>query len=150
MIESFLSGGHTYGPLVRADSAEGRKLFRSFKILVDMFVSHETRYLQIPLTAFPRVLMQMITRICRYLKKLLQYLQSIFLAQRISERIHSRRGIAQSCPRLQIILVWTKRKIGGSEIALVELADLILLECARSGVCDASVVEENQIFLLPN
>jgi hypothetical protein len=71
MIESSLSGGHTYGPLVRADSAEGRKLFRSFEILVDMFVSHETRYLQIPLTAFPRVLVQMITRICRYFKKLL-------------------------------------------------------------------------------
>jgi hypothetical protein len=54
-----------------------------------------------------------------------------------------------SCPFLYIILVWTSGEVGSSEVALMELADLVLLEHTDDGVSDASVVEQYQISLMP-
>jgi hypothetical protein len=54
------------------------------------------------------------------------------------QQVHSRIG---SSPFLHIIVVWASGEIGSSEIALMEFADLILLECTDNGVGDATVVE---------
>jgi hypothetical protein len=56
---------------------------------------------------------------------------------------------ASSSPCLQIILVWTTGKSGSGEIALMELADLILLERADNGVGYTSVMKQYQVFLAP-
>jgi hypothetical protein len=57
------------------------------------------------------------------------------------QRVHSRIGPLCSSPFLHIIVVWASGEIGSSEIALMEFADLILLECTDNGVGDATVVE---------
>jgi hypothetical protein len=46
-------------------------------------------------------------------------------------------------PSLYVIFVWSNRKIGSSEVALMEHADLVLLKRANNAVGDASVVEQH-------
>ena len=53
------------------------------------------------------------------------------------------------CPFLDILLRGTDRVVRGSKVALVESANLVLLECTYDGVQNTAVVEENHILLVP-
>ena len=52
-------------------------------------------------------------------------------------------------PLLDVLRGWSSRVVRGSQVALVEGTDLILLESADDGMENTTVVEENEILLFP-
>ena len=52
-------------------------------------------------------------------------------------------------PLLDVLQAWSSRVVRGSQVALVEGTDLILLECTDDSMENTAVVEENEILLFP-
>lgn len=54
-----------------------------------------------------------------------------------------------SGPPHNVLVIRTHRVIGRREIALMESSDLVRLECAYDGVQHATVMEQDEVFLVP-
>ena len=52
-------------------------------------------------------------------------------------------------PLLDVLQAWSSRVVRGSQVALVEGTDLILLECTDDGMENTAIVEKNEILLFP-
>ena len=52
-------------------------------------------------------------------------------------------------PLLDVLQAWSSRVVRGSQVALVEGTNLILLECTDDSMENTAVMEENEILLFP-
>ena len=52
-------------------------------------------------------------------------------------------------PLLDVLRAWPSRVVRGSQVALVEGTDLILLECTDDSMENTAVVEDDEVLRLP-